>query len=626
MEVALRPRLIVAGPDRRPRRVLLACGIAITAAAAAVAAAIALTGARGDPGLVAVVRALVAGLPLAVGLSAWYRHEQTRFGVLLMLSGAVWFVTTLAESHDSGVYAVGRIAGWFAELLFVYLVLAFPTGRLTSAANRRIVGAMCAAVVVLYLPRIWLGRDAFEVPSPFTSCVHDCPANPFFAGGTEPGWLDGLLVPLSGIVVLGIMTATVVQLDRGRAAASPHTRPALTPVLAVATAFVALLGVGVAIRPLDRTSPTIEAIAWMLAFTLPAISVAFLVGLLRWRLFAGRALEQLALCLRTMPDPPTLRSAFASAFDDPSVEIVFPPGRTGGSWTDSSGRETTLPEPSAARGMTAVMHDGRLVAALTHDRALEADPTLMTAGTAMAGVVLDNLRLAADADRALREMRRSRARLAKTAEEERRRIERDLHDGAQQRLVALRVELGLTEDLLADHPDQAAEQLHRLEHEVDQALDELRSLAHGVYPPLLAAGGLIAALQAAALRVRIPVHLETEHVGRYRPEIESAVYFCLLEALQNVLKHAGEARRIVIRLDGGQRQLRFSLRDDGDGAPGGAIHRGAGITNMTDRLAAVGGEVDVVSTPRVGTLVRGRVPTLRAEEIDPLDGPSTGGG
>jgi signal transduction histidine kinase len=214
----------------------------------------------------------------------------------------------------------------------------------------------------------------------------------------------------------------------------------------------------------------------------------------------------------------------------------------------------------------------------------------------------------------MRDMRSSRARIAKTAEEERRRIERDLHDGAQQRLVALRIELGLAEELVHRDPERAAGRLHRLEHEVDQALDELRSLAHGVYPPLLADRGLVEALEAAAARVRIPVQLDAARVGRYAPEIESAVYFCMLEALQNVLKHAGGARRVLLTLDGGREQLRFSVRDDGPGAAGGTLRPGGGITNMHDRLAAVGGDVQVVSTPRVGTLVRGSVPTRAPEE------------
>jgi signal transduction histidine kinase len=226
----------------------------------------------------------------------------------------------------------------------------------------------------------------------------------------------------------------------------------------------------------------------------------------------------------------------------------------------------------------------------------------------MASVALDNQRLTASAEVALRDIRRSRDRLAASAEEERRRIERDLHDGAQQRLVALRIELGLAEDLVGRDPEAAVLRLRRLERELDAALEDLRSLAHGVYPRVLADRGLFAALDGAARRVSLPVEVSADGVARYPPEVESAVYFCVLEAMQNVLKHAPNARRVVVELHGDRSALRFSLRDDGPGAPGGTIVPGAGITNMRDRLAAVGGEVDVVSTPRVGTVVRGRVP------------------
>jgi signal transduction histidine kinase len=226
----------------------------------------------------------------------------------------------------------------------------------------------------------------------------------------------------------------------------------------------------------------------------------------------------------------------------------------------------------------------------------------------MAGVALDNQRLAASAEAALRDIRRSRDRLAASAEDERRRIERDLHDGAQQRLVALRIELGLTEDLVERGPEAAVRRLRRLEREVDAALEDVRSLAHGVYPRLLADAGLVDALRAATMRIPVAVEVRAAGIGRYPPDTESAVYFCLLEALQNVLKHAPDARRVIIELRDTGAVLRFSLRDDGAGAPGGRVEAGAGITNMGDRLAAVGGAIDVTSTPRVGTVVRGRAP------------------
>lgn len=331
-------------------------------------------------------------------------------------------------------------------------------------------------------------------------------------------------------------------------------------------------------------------------------------------LFAVEALERLAACVRTMPDAVTLRRAFAAAFEDPSIDIVFPTSRAASGWVDAHGRPTSLPEPGSGLLLSGVRgQDGRTIAAIVHDAALCDQPRLLEAGLAMAEVALKNQRLALDAAVAMREVRASRARIAAGAERERRRIEQDLHDGAQQRLVALRIELELAEEMVRRDPEGGARLLRRLERELDQALEELRALAHGVYPPLLADRGLVAALRAAAGRGPLAVRVDARAIARYAPEVESAVYFCVLEALQNVLKHARGAGRAWVELDGGvSSELRLSVRDDGAGASQAALRAGAGIVGMRDRLVALGGELDVTSVPGRGTVVRGRVPVAQA--------------
>ncbi len=587
---------------RDGRRFLLLGLACAGAAATAAAAAIALTGATSHPGLVALGRALIVGVPIAAGLYAHRRQPEERFGLLLVAAGAAWFVTTLAESQDEVVYTVGRLAGWLAEVLLVYVFLCFPSGRLTHRADRAIVAAMAGVVAVFYLPQLLVAED-FSVPSPYTSCVADCPGNALFALDREPALVDGIMRPLGAILVLAVMAAVVLRLYERMRASTQLTRRMVAPVVAVVIVRAGTLGVLMVARDLDTGVPVLETAAWLLALAVPVMALVFLAGLLRWRLFAERALQRLGECLRALPDASTLRRAFAEAFDDPAIEIVFPAQADG--WMDWWGRPVAVPGPG--RVISEVQRGGEVIAAIVHDEALRARPELLRAGVSMAAVVLENQRLAAESELAMRELQLSRARIAAGAEHERRRIERDLHDGAQQRLVALRIELELAEAIVLTDPERGVARLRELEHEVEEALEELRALAHGVYPPVLADRGLDDALRDVAMRSTVRVDVVSHDVGRFSTEVEAAVYFCVLEALQNVQKHAG-ARRIVVTLDGSARdRLRFSVRDDGGGAAG--IEPGAGITNMRDRLAAIGGAVDVSSRLGIGTVVRGHAPT-----------------
>jgi signal transduction histidine kinase len=220
---------------------------------------------------------------------------------------------------------------------------------------------------------------------------------------------------------------------------------------------------------------------------------------------------------------------------------------------------------------------------------------------------LENRALTAKARASRRELRESRARVLASADEERRRIERDLHDGAQQRLVALRIKLELTEEIVRQDPARGIERLHALGAEVTEALDEIRSLARGVYPARLAERGLADALRGEALQAPIATTVQPDGVGRYSEEIERAVYFCVLEALQNAAKHAAGATRITISLREDE-QLRFEVRDDGGGFDPGAGSAGAGMANISDRIAAVGGALEIRSVPQRGTVVSGSVP------------------
>ncbi len=210
------------------------------------------------------------------------------------------------------------------------------------------------------------------------------------------------------------------------------------------------------------------------------------------------------------------------------------------------------------------------------------------------------------------ELQASRGRLVAAADAERRRIERNLHDGAQQHLVALSVKVRLLEQQADRDPERAKSLMSQLQDDVKSAIEELRSLAHGIYPPLLSSAGLGVAMSAACRRAPLPASLDADGVGRHAPEIESAVYFCCLEALQNAAKYAGADASARVRIWEDASALLFEVSDDGAGFGIGGHTDGAGLTNMRDRLGAVGGTLQVESGDR-GTCIRGIVPMSETE-------------
>ena len=276
-------------------------------------------------------------------------------------------------------------------------------------------------------------------------------------------------------------------------------------------------------------------------------------------------------------------------------------------------RDGALPVLADVTSLVPVEHQGELLGALSvmkrrGEALTPVEEKLLGDLAHQAGLVLKNVRLTADLQRRLEELRASRQRLVSAQDAERRRLERNLHDGAQQHLVALKVKLGLAEMLAAKDPEKARLTLEQLKSDTDEALETLRDLARGIYPPLLAEKGLSTALESQARKATVPVTVDADGVGRYPQEVEATVYFCVLEALQNVQKYA-EASTVVVRLRETNGGLQFEVTDDGSGFDVATVHMGAGLTNMRDRLDALGGTVRIDSSPSHGTRVLGAVPT-----------------
>jgi signal transduction histidine kinase len=271
--------------------------------------------------------------------------------------------------------------------------------------------------------------------------------------------------------------------------------------------------------------------------------------------------------------------------------------------------------PAADRSVV-VRNQGEVLGALTVTKRRGESITpieikLMDDLAHQAGLVLKNVSLTADLQARLVDLRASRERLVAAQDDERRRLERNLHDGAQQHLVALKVKLGLAEMLATRDLEKARAAVAELKHDADEALETLRDLARGIYPPLLADKGLVTALHAQARKATLPVTVEADGIGRYPQDTEAALYFCILEALQNMQKYAQASRAVVHLHEDGDR-LSVEVVDDGRGFDVGTTIRGNGLTNMEDRLEALGGTLQIASSPGNGTTLRAAIPVTRA--------------
>jgi signal transduction histidine kinase len=301
--------------------------------------------------------------------------------------------------------------------------------------------------------------------------------------------------------------------------------------------------------------------------------------------------------------PADLRTPIAKALGDPSLSVAYwlPEFR---SWADQDGQPVELPAPESGRSTTIIERDGQPVAALVHDPALRDEPELLEAVSAAAGMALENGRLRAEQQAHLDELRGSRIRVLEAGRRERQRLERNLHDGAQQRLVALSLDLGLLESRLGEDTDAKAT-LAQAKREIALSLEELRTVARGLHPAVLSAHGLGVALESLAAQAPIPVHLSVEVDDRLDESVEVAAYYVVSESLANVGQHAqaSVASVDVAHADG---QLVVQVVDDGIG--GADSERGTGLRGLADRVEALGGKLRVWTPSGGGTRVRADIP------------------
>jgi signal transduction histidine kinase len=552
---------------------------------------------------------LAVVLPVALGLFRLAHRSDDRFARLLVATGLLWSLTSLALSSDSTLYSLGRIAVWPAELALVYLLLAFPYGRLRTKVERVLASAAALVAGLLYLPTAFVAQ--FPEPTPYAACGTRCPRNVFAPGHSSPAFVNDFIRPLRETLTVLLFAGVAAVLARRARQGPPVMRRAVAPIAGLALFRAVALAAYDAVRGAGVTVGAADALGWIYVFSLPALTLGFAAGLLSQRLFVANALQRLMLALRPHARAEQLRVALADALEDPSLRIVYWLTGDPGRWVDETGWPVKPPDPDEerehGRAVTEVAADGRRVAAIVHDVTLTRDPALVRAATSYALAALENDRLVSQLNASLRELSESRARVVAVADRERRNIERDLHDGAQQRLVALQIKLELMAERLETDSPESARAIRALEDEVEETIDEVRSFARGVYPSLLAQRGLSEALRAAGRTAPLPTIVDAAGISRHPPELEATVYFACMEALQNAAKHASGASGVAISLsqDGG---LRFEVSDDGAGFSATDTAHGTGLTNLRDRLAAVGGELDVESAPGKGTRITGFIP------------------
>ncbi len=522
---------------------------------------------------------------LASGAIGAAHRPDNRVGVMMVVIGLLWAATAVLKATRSSVLFTAGI--WLGDVwlaLFVALLVAFPFGRIVSRLDLVLVGSIL--LVVLPLEALWLVFLAFPDGAP-DNAVLLWPSEPT-ASGID--WVQR-------VILIGSLTALSALLVRRWLRASGPLRRALAPVFAGAVA-VGLLS---ATYLLDKLAVRSVAIDYLVSAVLAAIPLVFLIGLLRARL-ARSAVGDLLVDLREPAAPGVLRDALARALRDPALELAYwvPEYR---SYVGADGRPVEL-RAAGGRVTTLVERGGEHVAALVHDASLRDEPELVGAVTSAAGIALENERLQADLRARLSDLRASRSRIVSAGDTERRRLERDLHDGAQQRLVSLSIVLRLLAGKLPAGGAEAA-LLQTARDELAAGLEELRGLAQGIHPAVLSDHGLPVALESLVARAPLRVELDVALTERLPAPVEVASYYLVAEGLTNVAKYArAESARVSLALADGV--LEVEVSDDGCG--GADPSGGSGLRGLADRVEALDGRLRVWSAADGGTRLRAEIP------------------
>jgi signal transduction histidine kinase len=505
----------------------------------------------------------------------------------------------LNGSSDRVTFSIGALFTGVMPLVFAYLILAHPTGHLRSRTELRFLWLTGGAMAVLWLLGVAMTLQP-PLRTPLLQCSPHCPNNVFSLGSAT----EAVTAVQAAMVLawLAVTCGTPVLLARRARAASAPVRRSLTPVWLTAAAAAVLLTASMLFHAVGLHAWT--TLGFIYIGLVAVLPLAILVGLANERLFMGQALAEFVSELARMPaaDPEAL---MAAALRDPSLKVAYRrPGP--GTYVDSAGVPVhDLPDDAA---ITWIERDHQPLAAVMYNEDLSGYEPFVHAAGAAALIRLEKTQAEAELKASTADLASSRIRLMEMAHAERRRLERDLHDGVQQHLVGLRIKLDMAAETIREDLERGERALASVGRQMDDLLQELRLLARGIYPSLLHECGLREALNSAARSSPLAVSVRAPGTGRYPEEVEVAVYFCCLEAIQNVVKHAGPDATAMVTLSEDGPHLCFEVHDTGVGFDPTDDGPGSGLVNMRDRIEAVGGVVEITGRRGRGTSVRGRVP------------------
>lgn len=566
-------------------------GLAAIAVTALTAALVATSDVLDTPTMSAAVRASTVAAWILCGLWTWDRRPESRLGPVMVVGGFAYSLGLLNAIDAPAPFTVGSVLWVAGAYLVTFTALVFPGGRLPDRTARVAAIAIAGVSGVLWT-LLLLGADTMPTTAKPFHCEAGCPPNPFDVIGFSSGTTDVLSRFAFGLYGIASLIIIVILVGRIRST-SPAVRRTLMPPTAclciVAAAYLLSFVLGRSVGDDGFTG-------WVPSVTAVAFPLTLLLGQARGRLFAAGSLRDMVRRLSLDPNPGNLESLMAGGLGDPTLRLAFPVG--GGTFVDGTGRSIAVPGDSRA-SVTEIRDGAEVTAAIMHDPALDEPAGMVEAAGAAIQLALDNARLEADVRASARELRESRARMLTAGVAERRRLERDLHDTAQQRLVALRIKFALAEER-AD--GELGELLDELGADVEETIDSVRVVGRGLYPPLLADQGLGAALTSSLGRASDDVSLSVGSLGRSDQNVEAAVYLCCRAIIDALTRTPTANARVALVAEDGD--LRISVAADRREPPGWVM------TQMHDHVGSLGGRVSYTADEG-GWHVDGYVPWPR---------------